>query len=426
MISKIDYSYVRPGKAKELKHWHETMYENRMELDVWDGMNATILPVRKSGTEQWFGSGGVVDAEGNAVPISGASTILQLGYDFGTAQYKDEKVVYCGYLIRHWGHFLMEGVSRLWYYLQNDSSIDKYVFVLDENEEREISGNYKEFLVLFGIWDKLEIINRPTKYRQAIIPEPAFCCRKYYSPRFKEIFDAVADHISVDSQWKSPKKIFMSRSQLTKSGDVEFGGEALDDFYRKNGYEVIFPEKFSLSQMIFYIRNAESIASVSGSLPHNMLFGYQDQSIDILERCVENNDWQVGVNRLLGLHTTYIDSNIPIYSVSMNGPLILAFDYHLEQYAKDRGMTFPDDKFQSARYMRKLLIKYMKSYRKQYQYLWYMPEYLTPSINSLAEAYQDGLRYFGEYLSGAKPFQWQHYFQIRYWKRMVVNLIRRQ
>lgn len=35
----------------------------------------------------------------------------------------------------------MEGVARLWYFLENDSSVDSYVFALDEGETREIKGN---------------------------------------------------------------------------------------------------------------------------------------------------------------------------------------------------------------------------------------------------------------------------------------------
>ena len=49
----------------------------------------------------------------------------------------------------------------------------------------------------------------------------------------------------------------MSRSLLPKHRDLEFGFEALDDFFKKNGYTVLYPEKIPLSQLIQYIRNAE-------------------------------------------------------------------------------------------------------------------------------------------------------------------------
>ena len=42
--------------------------------------------------------------------------------------YKDEKVVYCGYLVNHWGHFLIEAVTRLWYFMERDATIDVYPY----------------------------------------------------------------------------------------------------------------------------------------------------------------------------------------------------------------------------------------------------------------------------------------------------------
>lgn len=61
----------------------------------------------------------------------------------------------------------------------------------------------------------------------------------------------------------TPEKVYMSRSLLPKHRDLEFGFEALDDFFKKNGYTVLYPEKIPLSQLIQYIRNAEVVATVS-------------------------------------------------------------------------------------------------------------------------------------------------------------------
>ena len=151
----IEYQYLRPKKAAALKRWHEGNLEVRENLQVWHGENATILPLRKDSRVQ-FGLGGVVDAEGNYVNLSAIPDRVQFAYEFANPEFRDEKVVYCGYMINHWGHFLIEAVCRLWYFLEKDPTIDKYIFFLDENEEREIKGNYREFLQLLGIWDKLE------------------------------------------------------------------------------------------------------------------------------------------------------------------------------------------------------------------------------------------------------------------------------
>ena len=164
-----------------------------------------------------------MDESGDYVDLSGIPLRVQFSYPFENPEYRDLKVVYCGYLVNHWGHFLVEGITRLWYFMENDPTIDKYVFFLDENEEREIRGNYRIFLELLKIWDKLEIINKPTTYREVLVPELGIHCRKAYTPKLLKVFDAIAENVAADPSWDTPEKIFYSRSQFSKGIPFEFG-----------------------------------------------------------------------------------------------------------------------------------------------------------------------------------------------------------
>lgn len=418
----VDYRYLRPQKAAALKKQHEVACEKRETPSVWQGKNATVLPVRKTDQFGWIGCGGVVDEDGNSVGISAVECCVKPCNSFESAEYRDKKVVYCGYLIHHWGHFLVEGVARLWYFLENDSSVDSYVFALDEGETREIKGNYKEFLTLLNIWDKLEFVNKPTTYREVIVPDLAFRRWGAYSPKYLRVFDTVA--ANVRGGGNTPEKVYMSRSLLPKHRDLEFGFEALDDFFKKNGYTVLYPEKIPLSQLIQYIRNAEVVATVSGTLPQNMLFGKQGQRLLIMERCAFINDWQPPVDRIKELQTTYVDANIPIYTVPMTGPFIMGYNDIVQRFAEDNGLLPPDARFYSDRYFRACFIGYMKSYRDLYRYQWFMEPYLIPEMDYHLEAYEYGAQFYKEYLNGSRPFLWHHYFEFHYWKQLVKRLLK--
>ena len=63
----IDYQYLRPEKAKALKKWYDDPIEVRETPAIWQGSNATILPLRR-GFGLLFGKGGVVDETGNMFP----------------------------------------------------------------------------------------------------------------------------------------------------------------------------------------------------------------------------------------------------------------------------------------------------------------------------------------------------------------------
>lgn len=194
-MNEIDYRYLRPKKAAAMKRQHEVPYETLDSPALWRGNNATILPVHKTDEFGWTGCGGVIDESGHCVDISAVECCVHPSKTYTSEEYRDNKVVYCGYMIDHWGHFLVEGVTRLWYFLENDPTVDKYVFALDEGEVREIKGNYKEFFTLLKIWDKLEFINKPITYREVIVPDMSFRRWGAYSPKYLRIFDEVAANV---------------------------------------------------------------------------------------------------------------------------------------------------------------------------------------------------------------------------------------
>lgn len=423
---QVDYSYLRPKKAAWLKRMYNTPFETKQTLSVWKGENATIFPLRDLREEGLlFGRGGVLDQTGAYVPLSGFETRIYHAYPFDNPVYRDEKVVYCGYLVNHWGHFLVEAVTRLWYVLEKDDTVDKYVFFYDENLEREIKGNYQEFFDLLKISDKVEVINTPTTYREVIVPEPAFFCMRYYSPKFLEMFDFMVSNARVEPSWPTYDKIYFTRSSFAKDNNYDFGLDSLDSFFRNNGFYPLAPETVTLSQMIHMIRNASEIATISGSVHHNMLFGRNGQKLTIMERLIINDDHQVSINMLKELNVTSVDANFHLYPVDTCGPYVVGCNHILEKFAMDRNMALPDEDFTTKEYRDACFKQYMRSYQDNYRHRWFMASWYAEIADSLYEAYEDNYPYFQEYLDGNKPFLREHYFQIHYWKQFIKRMLRR-
>lgn len=425
----INYSFLRPLKAAALKEWYNAPFEKKDELKVESYKNATILPLKRfEGDNLLFGRGGVVSENGDYINLSAIKDRVQFSYNFSDPSFVNEKVVYCGYLVDQWGHFLIEAVARLWYLLKNDYSIDHYVFFVRENEKREISGNYQEFFKLLGIWDKISIINQPTRYKDVVIPELGYNRIESYSEQFKEIFSkvslaAIAQHPTTSS-FAGHLKIFFSRSQLKNIKKREFGLEIIDNYFQKNGYTILYPEKTSLSKLIVYIKSAEEIAMFSGSVHHNILFADDAKKIILIERNVINNEIQVDINRMKNLSVDYIDANTPIYTVNLSyGPFIMAYNKYLEQYTSSRKFVAPDTKYYSQKYKNKLFKRYMTSYKKAYRFQWYMDNWCIKYTNIFREGYNESFQYFGDFLTGRKPFRLIHYFGLNFWNFKLQKLI---
>ena len=421
----IDYTYLRPKKAEALKKWYDAPVEIRQAPTVWQGEQATILPLRRDPSfGLLFGKGGVVDCQGQYVDLSAIPGRVQHAYPFQAPDCREETVVYCGYMVNHWGHFLIEGVTRLWYFLEQDASVDKYVFFLDEGEQRQIQGNYREFFQLLGIWDKLEFINRPTTFRRVIVPDRGIHMRQGYAPKLLGVFDRIAENVRPQPDWDTPEKIYFSRSQFQKGQPFEFGFDALDNFFAKNGYTILYPEKVPLSRMIHYIRSCQVVATLSGTLPHNMLFARNGQKVEIIERLVINNDNQTDVNRMRDLDVVYVDANIPVYTIDFVGPFIMGYTPELQRFAQDRGYQPPDARYLTKKHYKSCFVRYIKSYQDLYRYNWFQYDWYGPFADSLYEGFQAGHQFFGDYLDGKRPFLWHHYFELHYWKQFVKRLLR--
>lgn len=425
-MENINYAYLRPKKAEWLKKMYATPMPLRDDLSVWHGENATVLPLRETrGEGLLFGRGGVLDQNGDYVPLSGFDTRIWHSYPHESPVYKDEKVVYCGYLVNHWGHFLVEAVNRLWYALKEDPTIDKYVFFVDENEERTIKGNYKDFFQLLKIWDKLEIVNVPTTFREVIIPELSFFCMRYYSQQYLDIFDTIAANAHVESDWQPMEKIYFTRSNFAKGNNYDFGLDSLDSFFSSNGFSLLAPETVTLSQMIFYIRNASEIATISGSVHHNMLFAKNSTKLTIVERLIINDDHQVSINRVRELQVTSIDANFHLYPVDTCGPYVVGCNRILERYIADNHLNPPDALYCSEKYRDNCFKQYMRSYQDNYRYRWFMADWYPEICDSLFEAYEDNYPYFKEYLDGEKPCLPEHTFQLHYIKQFIKRFLKK-
>ena len=71
-MSTIDHRYLRPIKAKNRQDMLDSPFPEREDLALWQGLDATIIPLREEGSGSYlFGCGGVIDRDGNYVALSG-------------------------------------------------------------------------------------------------------------------------------------------------------------------------------------------------------------------------------------------------------------------------------------------------------------------------------------------------------------------
>lgn len=293
--------------------------------------------------------GGVLDTEGDFVKSSGLykgldgknkflSMVECPNVDLDDCVYIDEEVVYYGYFIYHWGHFLFESTNRLWYYLQENCKA-RGIRLAGVYNGKKPDGNFELFHNLLGIeQNDLILLDRPTRFKRVIVPK-ASCVlggtpNFYYSEEFLAPFNKIMDSVPA----RPGRKVYLTRTNLQEGNTI--GEEEIENNFRRNGFDIIAPENESLTTMVSILKEAEVVAGLSGSNTHNLLFSGSKSKTIILNRMQHTNYTQEMVHQARNIQAVYID----VYSTFLpvthgNGPFLVSVNDHLFNFQVSVGMV---------------------------------------------------------------------------------------
>lgn len=311
--------------------------------------NGVIIPAKAdpSGKVMWA-IGGVVDSKGKFVEESAFPKDFFGGiYEYGEEEENsDEIVVFLGPLVYHWGHFICDLVSRLWFVLDNPKKYKiAYCGWSFGSPNIDISGNFLEFFNLLGI-EKSQLIDiqKPTRFKKVIIPDVSMSKReRIYTKEFKEIFSRVIhnalekkDHMVV------PKKIYFTRENFEDAKKKEYGEQYISEFFQSNGYKILSPENLSLTDQIACFQKAERIAAVSGTITHNMLFASKSLELIVINKLDLVNHYQTLIDSMNNNKVVLIDAYRMILPVLFGkGPFLFEPNKYLKEFAVDYGYVPP-------------------------------------------------------------------------------------
>ena len=218
----------------------------------------------------------------------------------------DEDVIFGGSLLGHFGHFILECWSRLWYVIQNPQLQSKVLFITTTH------GGYKswfdDFFRLMGIdKERIVYVKKPTQCRSVTVPEQS----QYNSWTFvkftKEFFvpyQAIKSRVTPGKI----KKLYLTRRNVVIGNyrRVCCNEEYFEDFFTARGFKVIAPEKLSIEEQVSLIMGADEIAAIQGTLTHWAMFCKPDAKFIMLKRHDSTQDIQIFINEAFGVENYYI------------------------------------------------------------------------------------------------------------------------
>ena len=188
-----------------------------------------------------------------------------------THNFIDETVVFAGggYIFSHFGHFLLEGLARLYPALDEKYKNIKFVFVVGR-KTKSLPTFVMNFLSGLGIGpDRIILINKTTRFRGVYVPPQGAVITQYISPVMGPVYDAISQNLG-NADIETYDKIYLSRGKMNDGRT--FGENKIEKIFYKNGYKIIYPEKLPLSHQITLARNCKYMAGTAGTALHLALF----------------------------------------------------------------------------------------------------------------------------------------------------------
>lgn len=330
------------------------VYETRLKPAVFKKDNLKtfilydncVLPFRPHGEDReksFFGRGGIVNSNGDIYSEAAMhENRVAQGYPFEKDEivFDDREVIYAGIFWNHWGHFILEQVSRLWYFINEseESKSKPIIYIAD----KPLEGNFLEFFELFGIdISRLVWVDKITSFKKVTVPEVSIISQNFYTKEYQDIFSHVVAKIQPNKD--RSKKVFYTTSKFYLSVTKDFGElKEIEDFFAKNGYEIISPEEKTLREQIEILQSCEVLVSIAGTLPHNILFAHKKIKHIILNKSYVLNFHQTLIDSVSGIRPLYIDTHLSILPEHIgHGPFYFAISENLIRFAKDNNMIVP-------------------------------------------------------------------------------------
>lgn len=200
----------------------------------------------------------------------------------------DEEVVYLGWLLEHYGHFLSESLCRTWLLDEIDPKV-KVVF--HRKKDFTPSGTRLRILEMFGIpLERIIFLEEPTLLRRVIVPEPLHELHWSIHERSPRKFRQVAAQILTGVS-PSEQPVYLSRRLLPSSLRQIVGELELEEMLRENGFLIAYPETMSFSDQVRLFNQHTDIFASAGSAAYTMLFSLNRPALHFLTAEIPRQDY---------------------------------------------------------------------------------------------------------------------------------------
>lgn len=341
----MEYNKKYLSKSLRLLYEKTEKIDFRMErkLRIRTYYDATIIP-----------GIGVYDSNGTFIDGTDLheGKIHEYDKNIQISQIIDE-AVYLGTFFYCWGHCITDNIKRMWIFLDNKYPIAKYLYsAYDDYPINDSFIKIMQYLIPANL--EYEEIKSAVRVSKLIIPDPCIVTmsdgihyHRYFIDLINKIkmkalqnanesVDSVAENdrviihgkgaIYISDIEKERRIYFSRRNNKTK---CEFGNIELDNIFERAGFQIIYPEEWSLEEQISILNMADVFVVTEGSISHNAMFVNPQCIVVILKKYSLLNGYSTLIDNIIPRTPIYVDSNLSFITqrgIEYQGPFLIVIN----------------------------------------------------------------------------------------------------
>ncbi len=161
----------------------------------------------------------------------------------------------------HFGHFILEGLSRLWLLARVPESIRaelRFVFYND----RPLPDWQLEFLEALGVAaERIVYLTKPQRFERMIVPSLAYNLHRWAAPAQGDTWEHIGRAFD---RGDGPTRVYLSRSRYPHNRTLLDEAE-IEQRFQARQFTVLHPQELSIADQVAAVRHARLIAGSAGS-----------------------------------------------------------------------------------------------------------------------------------------------------------------
>jgi hypothetical protein len=255
--------------------------------------DALVVPPRTAGLRQ---KTGVIDAGGAACPEAATWRFdrrITLAPDpavpDGTL---DGRWLWAGSLYAHFGHFLVESLSRLWALeALSGRPPDGILYVPKRPRQPPALARFQaEVFAALGVGVPVRVACAPVRVGELVVPGQGFGLGRI-SRGTPEMRHAMRRRFGAGIAPEGPERLYVSRSRTGAAGGIA-GETALEALLAEEGYEIFHPQEHAIATQIARYKAARRVIISDGSAGH--LFAHVGRADQRVAYLVRRSHWTEG------------------------------------------------------------------------------------------------------------------------------------